>query len=176
MTPEYINSTVRQQLTIDLNCSADDFDKDGILFFEAKENPGRRPFPRGERHFEMVTMGHAIIVSATADIMPYLKEQLSDKSRDEAFSMPFVYGHGLYYLPDELHALSMPNDIWVSKNLRKAQVLQKKQRNGFVILVGGGDGDTDKALSTAKCLLSHMDAVFADYVVSHNTNTIPARL
>lgn len=54
------------------------------MFFEAKENPGRRPFPRDERHFEMVTMGHAIIVSATDDIMPYLKEQLSDKSRDEA--------------------------------------------------------------------------------------------
>lgn len=65
--------------------------------------------------------------------------------------------------------------LWVSKNFRKVQVLQKKQRNGFVILVGGGDGNTDKALSTAKCLLSHMAAIFADYVVSHNTNTIPAR-
>ena len=111
MTAEYIISTVRQQLAIDLNCSADDFDKDGMMFFEAKENPGRRPFPRGEPHFEMITMGRAIIVSATADIMPHIKEQLSDKSRDEAFSMPFVYGHGLYYLPDELPALSMPNDI-----------------------------------------------------------------
>lgn len=111
MTAEYIKSTVRQQLAIDLNCTADDFDKDGIMFFEAKENPGRRSFPRGERHFEMVTMGYAIIVSATADIMPYLKEQLSDKSRDEAFSTPFVCGHGLYYLPDKLHALPLPSDI-----------------------------------------------------------------
>lgn len=111
MMAEYITSTVRQQLAIDLNCSADDFNEDGIMFFEAKENPGRRPFPRGERHFEMVTMGHAIIVSATADLMPYLQEQLADKSRDEAFSMPFVYGHGLYYLPDVLQALPLPSGI-----------------------------------------------------------------
>lgn len=65
--------------------------------------------------------------------------------------------------------------LWVSKNIRNIQVLQKKPRNGFVILVGGGDGKIDKALSTAKCLLAHMGAVFTDYVVSHNTNSIPAR-
>jgi len=67
---------VRAQLAIDLNCSPGDFDSAGFVFCEAKENPGRRPFPRGERHFEMVTMGGAVIVSATSDIQPYLREQL----------------------------------------------------------------------------------------------------
>ena len=80
---------VQSQLATDLNCSADDFSRDGIVFCEAKENPGRRPFPRGERHIEMYTMGNAVIVSATPDILPFLREQLDGKSREEAFDMPF---------------------------------------------------------------------------------------
>lgn len=65
--------------------------------------------------------------------------------------------------------------LWVSKNIRNAQALRKKTRNGFIILVGGGDGKIDKALSTAKCLLAHMGAVLIDAVISHNTNNIPAK-
>jgi len=59
-----IISAVRTQAT-DLNCSYNDFDREGIIFCEAKENLGRRPFPRNERHFEMLTMGKSVIVSAT---------------------------------------------------------------------------------------------------------------
>ena len=99
---------VQTQLAIDLNCRVDDFGRDGFIFCEAKENPGRRPFPRGERHFEMLTMGGAVIVSATADILPYLREQLNGKSRDDAFAMPFVYGCGVYFLPDNLRPLALP--------------------------------------------------------------------
>ena len=106
-----IMKAVRNQLSIDLNCTVDDFDRDGFVFCDSKENPGRRPFPRGERHFEMLTMGGAIIVSATPDIMPYLKEQLEGKSRDDAFSMPFVYGLGYYFLPDNPWLLPLRDDI-----------------------------------------------------------------
>ena len=100
MTKSEMLRIVQSQLAIDLNCSVDDFAKDGIVFCEAKENPGRRPFPRGERHIEMYTMGNAVIVSATPDILPFLREQLEDKSRDEAFDMPFVYGLGICHLPE----------------------------------------------------------------------------
>ncbi len=100
LTKDKIWSAVRKQLAIDLNCSVDDFDREGFVFCEARENPGRRPFPRGERHFEMVTIGAAVIVSATTDILPYLREQLDSKSRDEAFNMPFVHGTAHYFLPD----------------------------------------------------------------------------
>jgi len=30
----------------------------------SRDNPGRRPFPRSERHFEMLTMGYAVVVSS----------------------------------------------------------------------------------------------------------------
>ena len=100
MTQREMLRIVQSQLATDLNCSADDFNRDGIVFCEAKENPGRRPFPRGERHIEMYTMGNAVIVSATPDVLPFLREQLEGKSRDEAFDMPFIYGQGICHLPD----------------------------------------------------------------------------
>ncbi|MDR2570877.1 MAG: GNAT family N-acetyltransferase, partial [Oscillospiraceae bacterium] len=90
-------------------CTASDFDRDGFIFNEANENPGRRPFPRGQRHFEMLTMGNAVIISATPDILPYVREQLEGKNRDEAFNMSFVYGVGICYLPDNPQAIPMPD-------------------------------------------------------------------
>ncbi len=102
MTQKEILHIVKTQLTIDLNCSVEDLDgeKDSFVFTKAIENPGRRPFPRCSSHFEMLSMGNAIIVSATKDILPIVTQQMAGKDRDEAFSLPFVYGHSLYYLPD----------------------------------------------------------------------------
>lgn len=90
----------RDQLAVDLNCAPEDLSRDGFIFREAAELPGRRPFPREATHFEMVTMGRGVVVSATPDLLPRLREKLHGKTRDEAFSMSFVYGQGLYYLPD----------------------------------------------------------------------------
>jgi multimeric flavodoxin WrbA len=65
--------------------------------------------------------------------------------------------------------------LWVSKNIRHETVLCDKPRKGYVVLVGGGDGSTDTALKTAKCLLKHMGAAYVECVCSHNTNVIPAK-
>jgi GNAT superfamily N-acetyltransferase len=108
MTSQEMLRIVRAQLATDLNCSADDFSRDGFVFCEARENPGRRPFPRGERHFEMYTMGDAVIVSATTDILTFLREQLDGKNREEAFDMPFVYGQGICHLPDLERLMTIP--------------------------------------------------------------------
>jgi len=108
LTYKQMRDIARKQFAVDLNCSPDDFVRDGIVFCEARENPGRRPFLRGERHFEMYTMGGAVIVSATPDILPYIRKELDGKTRDEAFCMPFVYGPGHIFLPDDPAALPMP--------------------------------------------------------------------
>jgi hypothetical protein len=109
LTKSEIWSAVRKQLAIDLNCSADDLVGDGFVFCESKENSGRRPFPRGERHFEMLTMGSAVIISATPDLLPYIRKQLDGKTREDAFNMPFVHGVGICYLPDKPQVLSKPD-------------------------------------------------------------------
>ena len=95
-------SLVQEQLAIDLNCSVKDLnaEKDGFIFVSAKDNPGRRPFPRGEQHFEMLTMGASIVVSASSTLLEEAKKQLQGKTRDDAFSAAFVFGHAIYYLPD----------------------------------------------------------------------------
>ena len=93
---------VQAQLAIDLNCTVADLngETDSFVFTLAKDNPGRRPFARSEQHFDMLTMGRSIVVSTTPELMPLVKAQIEGKSRDEAFSLPFVYGHSLYYLPE----------------------------------------------------------------------------
>jgi len=113
MTKYEMLRIVKKQLATDLNCEPGDFDKEGVVFREARENPGRRPFPRGERHIEMYTMGSAVIVSATPDILSYLRAQLEGKSREEAFDAPFVYGLGICHLPgaEKLAPIPTPDGI-----------------------------------------------------------------
>lgn len=113
MTPQKMLHIVQAQLAIDLNCTVADLhgEKDRLVFTEARNNPGRRPFPRGEHHFEMLSMGMTIVVSATPKLLEIIKPQLMETDRDEAFSLPFVYGHSLCYLPDMGHlpVITPPN-------------------------------------------------------------------
>ena len=113
MTKREMLHIVQSQLAIDLNCTPDELngEKDSFVFKEATDNPGRRPFPRGERHFEILSMGNSIVICASPDILNIVVLELSGKSRDEAFSMPFIYGHALYYLPDldSITPLSSPD-------------------------------------------------------------------
>jgi len=132
VTDKDITSAVRAQLAVDLNCEAGDFDRDGFVFCEAKENPGRRPFPRLERHFEMLTMGGAVVVSATPDILPCIRQELDGKDRDDAFAMSFVCGSGIYFLPDNLRPLPMPDGFDV-KVLERNDIfdLYERYRDGY---------------------------------------------
>ena len=92
--------SVLNQLAIDYNCSIDDFLKDGLIFTEARENEGRRPFPWVTPRLEMVTMGNGVVINASKDILPCIRKQLEGKTRFEAFCIPFVYSINPYYLPD----------------------------------------------------------------------------
>lgn len=91
---------VRQQLSVDYNCSPEDFINDGIIFCQSKLNEGRRMFERQNPYIEIATMGKGIVVSGDADVLEKVKPGLKDKSRDDIFFAPFVYGHSLYYIPD----------------------------------------------------------------------------
>lgn len=86
---------VQSQLAIDLNCSIADLndEKDSIIFVEAKENPGRRPFPRKKRYFEIVSMGKSIVVSATSDWLSIAKKQM--QGNVTSFSNALIYDTNL---------------------------------------------------------------------------------
>jgi hypothetical protein len=100
MNKQTMMDCVYNQLAIDYNCSPDDFLKDGLIFTQAKDNKDRRPFPWRTPRLEMVTTGHSVVINASEDVLPYVREQLEGKTRDEAFSMPFMVGISPYFLPD----------------------------------------------------------------------------
>lgn len=113
MTQEEMLFIVQSQLAIDLNCSIDDLNgkKEGIIFVEAKENPGCRPFPRKARYFEILSMGNSIVVSASPERLLVAKTQMQGKNRDTVFSLPFIRGLYLHFLPDvkRIKPMSPPN-------------------------------------------------------------------
>lgn len=134
MTKHEMLRIVQSQLATDLNCTSDDLngEKDSFVFIEARDNHDRRPFPRSEQHFEMMSMGKSIVVSASLEILGIVKPELSGISRDEAFSMLFVYGHSLYYLPD-LEGINpiVPPDGFAYETVEQDNIPALYQFEGF---------------------------------------------
>jgi GNAT superfamily N-acetyltransferase len=91
---------VRRQLAADMNCNPQDFLSDGIVFCEAVPNKGIWLDERQTPHLRAATMGKGIVVSADAAILKKVRPILCGKERDDLFSAPFFYGHGIYYVPD----------------------------------------------------------------------------
>jgi len=134
MTTKKMLHIVQTQLATDLNCTLADLNgKQGsFVFTEARDNPGRRPFPRGAHHFEMLTMGGTIIVSASTDILTFIKPMLEGKDHNEAFSMPFVYGQSVYYLPDLAHIKSIAApDGFTYELVEQSEIPPLYQHEGF---------------------------------------------
>jgi len=100
MDNKKMTQEVFKQLSIDYNCLPDDFMKDGIIFTEAKELEGRRPFPFITPRLELITFGNGVVVNASSDILDIVKDRLKGKLRYDILNMPFVYGVNPYYLPD----------------------------------------------------------------------------
>lgn len=63
---------------------------------------------------------------------------------------------------------------YCAKHFRNESLINKT-KTGAVILVGGGDGNSDKAYDTACTILQHMNSsVIYEPIISHNTNICPA--
>jgi len=127
MTQNIIFQTARAQLAVDLNCSVTDFDgaSDSIIYSVARDNPGRRPFPREEKHFEMLSMGGSIVVSASPDVLEIVQPLLVGKDLDDAFAMPFVYGQSLYFLPDLARMNPLPAPVGFDYDLVEQADMEK---------------------------------------------------
>ena len=134
MTTHEMLYIVQSQLATDLNCTIDNIngEKDSFVFTVMKDKPGRRPFPRSEQDFEMLTMGNSIVVSATPGVLDIVKPLLVGKTRDEAFSMSFVYGHSLYYLPDLTNISQLaPPDGFTYEMVERKNIPALYQLEGF---------------------------------------------
>lgn len=92
MTQKEMLYIVQSQLAIDLNCTIDDLksEKDSIIYVKAKKR----------RYFEILSMGKSIVVSASPERLSIAKTQMQGKDKDTVFSLPFIRGIYLHYLPD----------------------------------------------------------------------------
>jgi len=106
---------VRHQLAIDMNCNDQDFIEDGIVFCEASMNENRRLFERQSPYLEIATMGKGVVISADANVLKKVKPLLENKSREDIFVVPFIYGYSLYYIPDSgtVKQLPYPNGLTI---------------------------------------------------------------
>lgn len=123
---------VYSQLAIDYNCFPEDFLKEGLIFTVAKELKGRRPYPFIEPRLEMITFGSGVVINASEDILPLLREKLKDKTRYEVINMPFVYGVNPYYLPNlsDIKLLKKDNDFEY-EFVEKEEISKLYQHKGF---------------------------------------------
>jgi len=127
---------VQAQLAVELNCTVEDLDgpPDSIVFVAARDNPGRRPFRRGERFFEIVSMGRSIVVSATPERLAIARAMMQGKDRDTVFAMPFIRGLSLNYLPDlkVLQPLSPPKGF-------EFELVPEERAAGLLTIAGFGN-------------------------------------
>lgn len=82
-----------------------------------------------------------------------------------------------YVTPPLFSIFTRLNYIWSNKHFLNISNEFKKKR-GILILVGGGDGSPDNAISISKRTFKKLNADFdakKDYINSLNTNTIPAQ-
>ncbi len=122
MTKEKMMNTVLNQLSIDYNCSAEDFFKDDIIFTYAEKCEGRRDLPFRNPRLEMITMGRGVIVNASEKIMPFVKRKLSGKSRYDVMNSSLVYGVNPYYLPDVDNIEPIENNNYKFKLFEKDEI------------------------------------------------------
>lgn len=110
MTKHEMMTTVYNQLALDYNCKPEDFMKDEIIFTEAVKLDGRREMPFSNPRLELITFGKGVVVNASSNIMPYVKNKLSRKSRYDVMNSPLVYGVNSYYLPNIEYIKTIEND------------------------------------------------------------------
>lgn len=116
---------VRKQLAIDMNCNMEDFLKEGIVFCEAKLNKGRRMFDRQSPFLEAATMGKSTVISGDKDILAKVKPLLENKTRDDIFAAPFLFGHSLYYLPDCDRIKKLPSPEGFNFHIKEEKEIYK---------------------------------------------------
>lgn len=84
---------LKKQLAIDLNCAAEDFDRDESVITVSAANEGRRFYSEEKEFLLMATLGGNAVISADEVLHPFLAEFINDRR-----------GHWLFEL-DKLCAL-----------------------------------------------------------------------
>lgn len=124
MDKKYIEETIKTYLSNELNCSPEDLDKEGTVFIENNKN--KFPF------LKICAIGRTVLVSASGALLPQIKKLLENKSRDEIFENPFIYGQSIYYIPDfKMWNRTEMDNAFQYEQLEGAELQKLKGISGF---------------------------------------------
>lgn len=99
-TKKDVLDIVNNQLAIDLNCSVEDFRKEGVIYTEPVINDKQRKYIKEKPYVEMVTMGQACVISIDDEIKEKVKKALDGKSRNEIDEIRVLTETEIHYIPD----------------------------------------------------------------------------
>ncbi|MBN2238306.1 MAG: hypothetical protein JW712_00910 [Dehalococcoidales bacterium] len=80
--------TAKKTLAVDMACSTEDFDREGIHIYEAKELEGRRKFPFRNPSLVMAAFGKGVVISCNSERVQWARETFGTYSPDYIFSIP----------------------------------------------------------------------------------------
>lgn len=96
MDQQQICNLIRSFLSIQYNCKPDIFDQNGIFYTTATEAAHLDQDPV----LKIMCMGKSIVITASSSILESVKKLTLDKTREELFEFPLIYGQSIYYIPD----------------------------------------------------------------------------
>lgn len=99
-TKKDVLDIVNNQLAIDLNCSVEDFRKEGVIYTEPVINDKQRKYIKEKPYVEMVTMGQACVISIDDEIKEKVQKALDGKSRNEIDEIRVLTETEIHYIPD----------------------------------------------------------------------------
>lgn len=120
--PDYLDAAKRQ-LAIDLNCAAEDFDREENVLTVPVLNEGRRMYSEEREFFRMATLGGNTVISADEALHPFLREFMKNRAGHWLFEQDKLvllepelrkYGYKLF----NSHHMNLPKfDVQFTSNI-----------------------------------------------------------
>lgn len=142
MTKDDMLNIVYAYLAQLMNCGIADFKKEKTTFALSKN---KEPF------LKIVIFGKAVVVAASCNLYSKAVSLMENKSRDELFECPLVYGQTIHYIPD-LSRVSEPAlpDAYTYKLLQGDEIYGLSHISGFDnSLTFDSEGHTNTAIALA---------------------------
>lgn len=101
MNKNIIIRSVCAYLSARLDCSPDELSGSGTVYV-----PNRTAEPP---FLQLAAVGERVIVSASPELLPRVRELTEGRSRDEIFELPLVYGQTIHFIPDNVPDIPLPD-------------------------------------------------------------------
>ena len=122
-----IRNKIEELLAREYCCSLEDLGKNGVVY---SIRPGKeRPY------IKILSYENCVLVCTSEDLHTEVRRLLQNRSRDEIFEIPYVYGQTIHYVPDNAHGIYAGNVSascgYVCEYMEGKEILQLNGLKGF---------------------------------------------